>query len=129
VKLPITTDDLNLIEDRAVKSSMLALRKDLARAVNGRIDFGSPQGQSAKAPGNIDGTWPGTLAGGYMITTPGANVEFTVTHNLGRIPVGYDIKSRDKACSVYDSRKNLWTTTQMFLKCDVTTVQIVLFVH
>lgn len=128
MKLPITTDDLNQIEDRSTRQSMMILRKDLARSLNGRIDFGSPQGQSKKVPGNIDGVWPGTLTAGYMITTPGANVEFTVTHNLGRIPVGYDVKSKDKAAHVYDSRKNLWTTTQMFLKCDVATVQIVLFV-
>lgn len=108
----------------------MILRKDLARSINGRIDFGSPQGQSKKVPGNIDGTWPGTLTGGYTITTPGvADTEFTVTHNLGRIPTGYEVKSKDKAAIVYDSRKNLWTTTQMFLKCNVATVQIVLFVH
>lgn len=130
MKLPITTDDLNQIEDRPTRQSMMIMRKDLARAINGRIDFGSPQGQSKKVPGNIDGVWPGTLASGYMITTPGvADTEFTVTHNLGRIPTGYDVKSLDKAAIVYDSRKNLWTVTQMFLKCNVATVQIVLFVH
>ena len=37
---------------------------DLVKTINGRIDFGSPQGQSVKQLGNIDGTWPGALAGG-----------------------------------------------------------------
>src|SRR4029077_2544455 len=114
-----------------VRKTLLAMHTKYARALNGRIDFGSPQGQGMTPPqtGNIDGTWPGTLAAGYMITTPGANVEFTVTHNLGRVPVGYDVRSIDAPAHIYDSRKALWTKTQMFLKCDQTTVHLVLFVH
>lgn len=125
----IVPGELNQIKDPQLKSALLGMWTKLVRSVNGRLDFGSPQGQAKKLTGNIDGTWPGTLAAGYTITTPGANVEFTVTHNLGRIPTGYDIRSIDAAAHVYDSRKTLWTTTQMFLKCDVATVHLVLFVH
>lgn len=127
--IPLVPGEINLIEDPQTRTALLAMWTKLAHSVNGRLDFGSPQGQLKKLTGNIDGTWPGTLAAGYMVTTPGANVEFTVTHNLGRIPTGYDIRSIDAAAHVYDSRKSLWTTTQMFLKCDVATVHLVLFVH
>jgi hypothetical protein len=127
--VPINFDDLNLVEDPKVRAALISMHSHYIRAINGRLDFGSPQGQSKGNTGNIDGVWPGTLAGGYTITTPGANVEFTVTHNLGRIPIGYDIRSIDAAAHVYDSRKSLWTKTQMFLKCDQATVHLVLFVH
>lgn len=128
--IPINFDDLNQIEDPKVRSALIAMHSHYIRAINGRLDFGSPQGQSKGITGNIDGTWPGTLAGGYMITTPGvANTEFIVTHNLGRIPVGYDIRSIDAAALVYDSNKNLWTKTTMRLKCNTATVHLVLFVH
>jgi hypothetical protein len=120
----------NPVKGSDLRKAITQIWSELARVVNGRIDFGSPQGQAIKATGNIDGVWPGTLVNGYMITTPGvANTEFTVTHNLGRVPVGYDVKSKDKAANIYDSRKTQWTATQMFLKADVATVQIVLFVH
>lgn len=128
--IPINFDDLNQIEDPKVRSALIAMHSHYIRAINGRLDFGSPQGQSKGTTGNIDGTWPGTLAGGYTITTPGvANTEFIVTHNLGRIPVGYDVRSIDAAAHVYDSNKNLWTKTTMRLKCNTATVHLVLFVH
>lgn len=128
--IPIVPEEIERIQDPVVKSSIVNLWNKLTRSINGRLDFGSPQGQSIKQTGNIDGTWPGTLAAGYTITTPGgANTEFTVTHNLGRVPTGYDVKSINAAAHIYDSRKNAWTTTQMFLKCDQASVSLVLFVH
>jgi len=58
----------------------------------------------------------------YMqTTTPGANVEFTLIHNLGFIPFMY-VWNVDAAATIYDSRKSSWTQTQMFLKCSVATV-------
>ena len=127
--IPIVPTDVRSIEDQPTRAAIIELWNKLCRSINGRIDFGSPQGQSKGLTGNIDGVWPGTLAAGYMITTPGANVQFTVTHNLGRIPVGYDVRSIDAAAHVYDSNKSTWTKTQMFLKCDTATVHLVLFVH
>jgi hypothetical protein len=130
MKVPTIPEDLHLVKDESTRRFFNSMWTKLVRSINGRIDFGSPQGQSKGAVGNIDGTWPGTLAGGYMITTPGvANTQFTVTHNLGRIPVGYDVRSIDAAAHVYDSNKAGWTKTTMLLKCDVATVHLVLFVH
>jgi len=47
-----------------------------------------------------------------------ANTEFTVTHNIGRVP-SYYIWNIDKAGIVYDSRRSSWTTEEMYLKCSV----------
>lgn len=46
-----------------------------------------------------------------------ANTEFSVTHHLGRMPVGFIVTKSDAACSVYDSGTT-WTTTTIYLKCD-----------
>lgn len=50
------------------------------------------------------------------ITTPAGNTEFTVQHNLGRIPTNY-IWNVDGNVIVYDSRRVNWTVEVMFLKC------------
>jgi hypothetical protein len=50
------------------------------------------------------------------LNTPSTpDMEFTVVHNLGRIPTGY-IWNADGAGSLYDSRRANWTESQMFLK-------------
>ena len=53
---------------------------------------------------------------GPIVTAGVANTEFTVTHNLGRVPINY-IWNVDQAVTVYDSRRNLWTAQVMYLKC------------
>ena len=45
-----------------------------------------------------------------------ADVEFTVDHNLGRVPSVY-FWNISKSGFVYDSNRTGWTTTQMTLKC------------
>jgi len=130
VNIPVVPDELALIEDPKLRMALQSMWTNLTKAVNGGLYLGSPQEQAKGLLGNVNGLWPGTLAGGYAITTPGvANTAFTVTHNLGRIPIGYDVKSIDAAAHIYDSNKAGWTKTQMFLKCDVATVHLVLFVH
>ena len=92
--------------------------QDVARAINGNIEFGSPQ----DGPINMSGMWVNTI-------TPGvANTEFTVTHNLGRIPNGILVASVDKAAIIYASRRTDWTRTQLFLKSDQATVALVGFI-
>ena len=91
--------------------------EDIGRAINGQIEFGNP----TSGPINISGTWAKLL-------TPGANVEFTVNHNLGRIPNGMLIASLDQAALIYASRLTSWTVTQAFFKCSVASVNLVGFV-
>lgn len=91
---------------------------DVSRAINGRIEFGSP----SNGPVNIQGFWEDTI-------TPGvADTEFTVNHNLGYIPTGMLVVAVDKAAIIYTSRKNQWTTTQAFFKCNQATVNLQGFV-
>lgn len=90
---------------------------DISRALNGGVEFGSPSNGNI----NMRGFWVDTI-------TPGADVEFTVDHNLGYIPIGIIVVSVDKAAIVYASRKNQWTETQLFLKCNVATVSLQGFV-
>jgi len=84
---------------------------DLTLAIT-RLEITSPDGRRV----NIIG-FP------FTVLTPGANVEFTITHNLGYIPRNL-ISLPDVAAITYASRKNLWTTTQAFLKCSQAAVNL-----
>ena len=61
------------------------------------------------------------------VTTPAANVEFTVTHSLGTTPKYY-IWNVDAAGTVYDSRRANWTASLMYLKCSVAGAALYLLV-
>ena len=62
------------------------------------------------------------------VTSSGtANLEFTVTHNLGRVPTGY-IWNVDQGQTVYSSSKNLWDDKTFRLKCTGVSVNLVLIV-
>jgi hypothetical protein len=90
---------------------------DIARAINGGLEFGSPIGGLK----NVLGFW-------VDIVTPGADVEFTVNHNLQYIPTGIIVFSVDKAAVIYASRKSQWTTTQAFYKANLASVSLTAFV-
>lgn len=129
MRIALNPSHLMKVKEDTTSKALRGLWKELSNVVNHHIYFGSPADQAIGNTGNLDGVWPGTLNLGYTILTPGANIEFTVIHNLGRVPVGYDIKSIDQPAVVYDSRKNAWTTTEMYLKCNLAGVNLVLFVH
>lgn len=89
----------------------------LVQIVNGQIGFGSP----SVGADNLDLVWLST-------TTPAvADTEFTLTHNLGRVPSGYTIMSIDKAGIVYKGT-TAWTTTQLSLKCNQASAAAVIIV-
>jgi len=70
--------------------------------------------------------WRARLAG--PIVTPGvADTEFTVEHRLGIVPTHY-IWNVDKGAVVYDSRRNQWTESQLFLKCSLATATVYLII-
>lgn len=52
------------------------------------------------------------------VPTGAADVEFTVVHKLGKTPHRY-LYNINKGGVLYDSRKDEWTTTLMYLKCTV----------
>ncbi|MBI4397416.1 MAG: hypothetical protein HY548_09990 [Elusimicrobia bacterium] len=57
--------------------------------------------------------------------TPDA--ENTVAHSLGKVPTGYIVYEQDKAGSVYKG-PSAWTTSNIYLKCDVATVAVKILV-
>lgn len=55
--------------------------------------------------------------------TGNAGEEFEMTHALNRLPEGFLIINKDKACIVYDSGTT-WTKEKIFLKCDTANCSI-----
>lgn len=92
--------------------------QELVRVVN-NVEFGSPQ----DGPININGAW-------IQGTTPfGANTEFSITHNLGRIPTGWlKVKGHKAADFYFEAGMTAWTETTMSLKCDKSEVDYILFI-
>jgi hypothetical protein len=93
---------------------------NLVRNYNGQISLGDTS--SGSQAGNVNAVYANA-------TSPGANVEFAVKHELGRIPVGYDIVSRDKGAVIYDSRRYSWTPSTIFLKSSIATTTIRLRIY
>lgn len=56
-----------------------------------------------------------------------ADSVFVVQHNLGKVPKYY-MARLDKAGVVYDYNRDLWTPTQMQLKCSVASASVKLIV-
>lgn len=88
----------------------------LANIINGQISFGN-----GTALDNMQGRWLNTV-------TPGvADTDFTIAHNLGRIPVGFITISVDKAGVIYKG-SIAWTTSNITLKCSTATTTVRIFV-
>jgi hypothetical protein len=56
------------------------------------------------------------------------DTEFTITHNLGRIPKIVVINVSKAGAVVRDSRRVDWTTTQLFLECNVANTLVTVLV-
>lgn len=109
------------------KDNIHQLHDIVYKILRGNVSFGLDAQNSTDK--NVKGAW-GSVAGSTLITTTAIpDTEFPVTHNLGYIPVAYDIKYRNKAAIIYDSGGTPWTTTTIFLKCNVATTNIRLFIH
>lgn len=97
---------------------------DIYKATRGNLTFGTgPNNLINKndQSQNIAGAWA-------LVTAPVApNTEFAVTHNLGKIPTGFDVKNKTAACDVY-AGTTAWTTTQIFIKATVASVSLTLFI-
>lgn len=89
----------------------------LAKVVNMHISFGNPTSGSD----NVDGVWA-------SVVTPGvANTDFTITHNLGRVPVGYIPMTKSAACDIYTGSVAA-TTTQLTLRATAIGVTVPIFI-
>lgn len=54
-----------------------------------------------------------------------ADTEFSVSHNLGRVPSGFVVTKTNKAGIVYDSG-TAWTATAIYLKCSAANTAVTL---
>lgn len=95
--------------------------KSLFAILQGRVRFGA--GTTATNGENISGQF-------VQFTSDGvADAEFTVSHTMGVIPIGYIILWQDKAGSLYQgpATGTAWTTSAISLKCDVASVTFLVF--
>src|SRR5215469_9223478 len=88
----------------------------LATTINGNISFGD--GTSIN---NINGTWINT------VTPNTPNTDFTLNHNLQRLPVGYLIMKKSAACDIYTGSVAP-TSTAVTLRATAGNVVIRLFI-
>jgi hypothetical protein len=90
--------------------------QNFSQVVNGSLGFGD-----GTNPDNISGSW-------INVTAPVApNTDFTVNHNLGRIPVGYWAMQKDRACDVYTGSIAA-TSTALTLRATVASAVLRLFI-
>jgi hypothetical protein len=95
-------------------NAVLRVWQLMCQVVNGGISFGN--GSSFD---NISGIWS-------TVTFAVANADQTITHNLGRIPVGYIVMTKNQAGDVYTGSVAA-TSTQITLRC-TTTATVSLFI-
>lgn len=99
-------------------ASLFSAINTIIDVLNGRLSFGD--GTSYSRTGNFDGQE-------IEYTTPsGANTEFAVRHDLGRIPVRVEVVRKDRAADVYDSSPGSWTREVIYLKCNVASAVVLL---
>lgn len=115
---PIVVQEGKLTEGLALVLTN-ALRA-LITKVNGLLSLGS--GEAGTRSGNVDGMYMDVL------TPAVADTEFPVLHRLGRVPVGWAVVGADKAVRVYSSNTGSWGFRIMYLKADVTSASIRLWV-
>jgi len=69
---------------------------------------------------NIDGQWL------TFLTDPTPDTQFSVTHGLKRIPVGYIVMGKDRAADLYDGT-TAWTIDTIYWRCNVASAAITVF--
>ncbi len=105
--------------EKSLKLFVTMLRsvyQNLVNVVNGDLGFGD-----GTLADNVSGAWINVVAP----VTP--NTDFTVTHNLNRLPVGYWPMQKDRACDVYTGSVAS-TKTQLTLRATVASAVLRLFV-
>ena len=75
-----------------------------------------------------DGSRGENVSGEFQVVadTGSANTEFSITHTMGAVPIGYLVTNIDKGAVIYDSG-TAWTTTQIHLKSTVANCAVTVF--
>ena len=100
---------------RVFISMLQKMWRNLAGVINGKISFGT-----GSQSDNIDGVW---LTANFSL----ANTDATFTHNLGRIPVGYLVMTKNQAGNIFTGTIAA-TTTQITLQSSTAGETATLFV-
>ena len=93
----------------------------LFHVLQGRVSFGT--GVDGVSGQNVDGEF-------QQFTTSGTpDAENTVGHTIGSVPLGYLVLWQDKAGSLYQgpATGTAWTSTNIYVKCDIATVTFLVF--
>lgn len=107
---PVETKEIHLFQ------MLQKLWQLMTSVLNGQVSFGN-----GTNPDNIAGVW-------ISVTSPVvANTDFTVTHNLNRIPVGYLTMEVDRVNVVYTGSVAA-TKTQITLRASVASAVLKLFI-
>ena len=97
--------------DKNLEQELLSFSIELSNILNGGVNF----------PDNFDAEILSVADSGT------ANTEFTVSHTLKRVPIGFIVLNINKAGVVYDSG-TAWTTSAIYLKCSTANTVIKLLV-
>jgi hypothetical protein len=90
--------------------------RNLTTLINNKVGFGDGTNHD-----NIDGVWANVVA------PVAPNTDFTITHNLGRVPVGYWVMQKDRAVDVYTGSVAA-TSSQITLRATVASAVLRLFI-
>jgi len=105
----------------SVASAITQAVRALMRRLNNGLSLGN--GVSGYQAGNLDAQYIDVL-------TPGvADTAIEVPHDLGRVPIGYEVVRRDKAAVVYDADAGSWNERRFYVKANVASVTVKLRVY
>src|SRR6266436_6069231 len=107
------------LEQKSLSSFVQMIRtvyQNFVVAFNGQIGFGDGTNLD-----NINGSWINVVA------PVAPNTDFTVNHNLGRLPVGDWIMQKDRATDVYTGSVAA-TATQLTLRATVASAVLRIFI-
>ena len=92
--------------------------KKLFTSINGRLRFGD--GTDGERGENISGEFQ------VVADSGSANTEFSITHTLGAIPIGYLVTKISNAGVIYDSGTT-WTSSTIYLKSSAANSAVTVF--
>jgi len=115
----VKPDEKGQLTPQAV-NFLFGLIVTLIRKVNRGISFGD--GTQSSWPGNIDGQWIEVRFSAV------ANTPERIPHGLGRVPIGYMVMRKDRACDVYDVNTGGWGPKDLYLACNTASALVRLLV-
>lgn len=99
-------------QNPSVVTNPAHLANSVYKTLRGNVSMGSALdydavGQPASfTQDNTDGVMIRVGSSGNPFSLPnfwaGSNVDTTIDHNLGRVPIGYYVTKKDRTCDVYD---------------------------